>query len=228
MPTAPRLFVHLLQVPVPRLEGVNGTQHAGRIRPFLEATSIKHTVTGALPQAAERRPTVMGPLSGPIPTTLISRWPFDNAFSVRATGGVGFATAVDGTGMATAGVILPAGSGTWSSISDREAKENVRPVDEKWVLRKLSNLPITSWNYRTQSDQIRHMGPTAQDFHAAFGLGKDDRHITTVDADGVALAAIQGLYRMLQDKQAEIEVLKAELADVKAAVIDLATARSRR
>ena len=39
----------------------------------------------------------------------------------------------------------------------------------------------------------RHIGPVAQDFHAAFGLGTHETAIATVDADGVALAAIQGL-----------------------------------
>ncbi len=152
---------------------------------------------------------------------------FDNAFSVRATGGVGFATAVDAAGTATAGVILGAGSGTWASISDRNSKENVQPVDSIEVLRKLGKVPIASWNYRTESEEIRHMGPMAQDFHAAFGLGADNRHITTVDADGVALAAIQGLYRMLQEKDAEIENLKADLADLKAVVTELTSARDR-
>jgi trimeric autotransporter adhesin len=43
----------------------------------------------------------------------------------------------------------------------------------------------------------------AQDFHAAFGVGPDERHITTVDADGVALAAIQGLNRKLEASRRE-------------------------
>jgi hypothetical protein len=57
---------------------------------------------------------------------------------------------------------------------------------------------------------VRHIGPTAQDFYAAFGVGEDNTHISTVDADGVALAAIQGLYRIVQEKDAEIAALKAE------------------
>ncbi len=84
-------------------------------------------------------------------------------------------------------------------------------------------IPILTWNYETQDGSIRHMGPIAQDFRAAFGLGSDDKHITTVDADGVALAAIQELYRMvlqkddqLQKMQAQMLELQAELALVKA------------
>jgi len=37
------------------------------------------------------------------------------------------------------------------------------------------------------------MGPMAQDFHAAFGLGRDNKHIATLDTSGVALAGIQAL-----------------------------------
>jgi hypothetical protein len=64
------------------------------------------------------------------------------------------------------------------------------------------------WSYKAQDPTIRHIGPTAQEFKAAFQVGEDDRHISTVDADGVALAAIQGLYKVLKEKDAEIAELK--------------------
>jgi beta-xylosidase len=67
---------------------------------------------------------------------------------------------------------------------------------------------------------VRHLGPVAQDFHAAFGLGSDDRHIATVDADGVALAAIQGLNRKVE---AENTALKQEIAELKRLVTQLST-----
>jgi hypothetical protein len=51
----------------------------------------------------------------------------------------------------------------------------------------------------------------AQDFYAAFGLGMDDKHISMVDADGVALAAIQGLNHKLEEARAENAELKARL-----------------
>jgi hypothetical protein len=71
-------------------------------------------------------------------------------------------------------------------------------------------VPIQTWNLKTQDPAIRHVGPMAQDFYAAFGVGEDDKHINTVDADGVALAAIQGLCRLLQERTAEIVALRAE------------------
>src|SRR5688572_18884044 len=81
----------------------------------------------------------------------------------------------------------------WSSLSDRNAKENFAATNPREVLDKVTALPLATWNYKSQEKPIRHLGPTAQDFHAAFNLGENDRTITTIDADGVALAAIQGL-----------------------------------
>jgi hypothetical protein len=52
----------------------------------------------------------------------------------------------------------------------------------------------------------------AQDFAATFGVGNDDRSITTIDADGVSLAAIQALYELVREKDCEIEALKARVS----------------
>ncbi|HEC86054.1 MAG TPA: hypothetical protein ENI48_12565, partial [Thioploca sp.] len=141
-----------------------------------------------------------------------------NEFAVRATEGVRFVTAVSPTaggagvvGAPTAGATLVAGSSTWSTLSDRNAKENFSPVDTRQVLEKVVALPLETWNYKTQEDSIRHIGPMAQDFHAAFGTGQNNKTITTVDADGVALAAIQGLYQLVQDQRALLQKQQAEL-----------------
>ena len=112
-----------------------------------------------------------------------------NAFIVRASGGVTFYTHSD----LSTGVTVPHGEGAWTTASDRALKANVVPVDGGDVLAQLMRVPVSTWNYTSQDPSIRHMGPMAQDFYAAFGLGVDERHISTVDADGVALAAIQAL-----------------------------------
>ncbi|MEM7342624.1 MAG: tail fiber domain-containing protein [Chloroflexota bacterium] len=132
-----------------------------------------------------------------------------NAFYARASGGVRFYTNSD----LTAGVQVAAGGGSWSSISDRAAKENFVPVDGQEILAEVVAMPIESWNYIAQDPSIRHMGPMAQDFYAAFGLGEDNKHIATIDSDGVALAAIQGLY---EKSEAENAQLRAELAEFEA------------
>ncbi len=60
------------------------------------------------------------------------------------------------------------------------------------MLDKVATLPIMRWNYKTDTNTV-HVGPMAQDFHATFNVGPDEKHIATVDEEGVALAAIQGL-----------------------------------
>lgn len=135
-----------------------------------------------------------------------------NQFSARATGGVRFVTAVNpSTLVPSAGVSLAPGDNAWSVLSDRNAKTDFGTVDAVQTLRSVAAIPIRSWRYKTQSG-VRHIGPMAQDFAAAFHVGTDDRHISTVDADGVALAAIQGLYDVMKGKDAEITALKKQNA----------------
>jgi hypothetical protein len=127
-----------------------------------------------------------------------------NEFAIRATGGARFVTGLDTGGIAVAGVSLAAGSGSWSTLSDRNAKQHVESADVQDILSRIATLPIQTWSYQSQNPSIRHIGPVAQDFFAAFQVGEDDRHISTVDADGVALAAIQGLNRKVEAENASL------------------------
>jgi len=134
-------------------------------------------------------------------------YPGDNKFQVRATGGVLFYA----NGPATIGVYLAPGGNSWAPTSDRNAKENFRAIDPQDVLAKVAMLPVLDYNLKSQTNTIRHLGPMAQDFAAAFHLGEDDKHITTIDADGVALAAIQGLNQKLTEELKRRDAENAEL-----------------
>jgi hypothetical protein len=123
-----------------------------------------------------------------------------NEFAVRASGGVRLRTSSD----LTTGCNLAAGSGTWACTSDRAAKRGFEAVDGETVLSRLAELPITTWSFKSDGSGARHIGPTAQDFYAAFGLGADDKTISSVDADGVALAAVQGLNERLERENARL------------------------
>jgi len=136
----------------------------------------------------------------------------ENQFIVRATGGVQFRTAVD----RSVGVRIQPGSGTWSSLSDRSSKDDFETIDPHAILDAVAKLPITTWRYKAQGTEVRHMGPVAQDFRAAFALGEDEQHISSVDADGVALAAIQGLYDIVSTLKAENEELKHRIDELEA------------
>ncbi len=160
------------------------------------------------------------------PTLISQTQPFrataNNQFAVRARGGVSFkvdtvsiaANATD----ATAGCSLPAGgAASWSCSSDRDLKEAVKSISPRDVLNKVVSLPMSSWQFRGSAN--RHISPMAQDFWKAFGLGTDDRHITSSDVSGVALAAIQGMNQKLaaesKAKDAKIATLERELALIK-------------
>ena len=123
--------------------------------------------------------------------------------------------------------------------SDRNAKEHFAPASPAEILEKVAALPISQWNYKADPAELKHLGPTAQDFRAAFGLnGGDDKHISVVDEGGVALAAIQGLNQKLEEtgqalraKDGEIQTLKqkndllAERLDELEATVKLLAAR---
>jgi len=154
-------------------------------------------------------------------------------FIARAPGGFWFGstsgniTATIGSGVlinTSTGANLDTG-GTWNNASDRNLKENFTPVDSQAVLEKVVQLPLTSWNYKAQSARVRHVGPVAQDFYAAFGLGQDDRHISTVDTAGISLAAIQALYAQNQELRAENANLRSRLAGLEVRLSALEAAR---
>ena len=134
-----------------------------------------------------------------------------NEFAVRATGGVRLVTAIDTSGAPISGVWLAPGSGAWSMLSDRASKSNVAAVDPRAVLAQLMTMPISTWNYKTQDASVRHIGPMAQDFRV-FGVGEDSTHISTIDENGVALAAIQGLDQIQEEQAQQIAELKSENA----------------
>ncbi|HXI55555.1 MAG TPA: tail fiber domain-containing protein [Polyangia bacterium] len=93
-------------------------------------------------------------------------------------------------------------------ISDRDRKQAIRPADVDGVLARVAQLPIATWRYREEPTGVLHMGPMAQDFRAAFGLGDSDRTYYAVDAHGVSLAAIQALSRMVDEDQRRLRTLE--------------------
>lgn len=162
-----------------------------------------------------------------------------NQFVARASGGYLFYS-----DSGSDGVYLSPGSGTWSMMSDRNAKNQFTPVSAEKVLASVTALPMTTWSYKAEHG-VRHIGPMAQDFYAAFKVGADNRHIAEVDEGGVALAAIQGLNQkvdegneaaaakihaqaaQIQNQSLEIQQLQQSIAQLKAMVLQLTQAKSK-
>ena len=148
------------------------------------------------------------------------RWTFgvdgNNRFFISATGTGAFEFLLQNNGNLTL-------TGTVTAPSDVNMKRDFMPISPEEVLAKLMEIPISTWSFRHDEAGVRHMGPMAQDFYAAYGLGADERHISFTDTAGVAFGAIQGINlianrslaanQALLDAQAEeIEALEARLA----------------
>jgi Chaperone of endosialidase len=116
------------------------------------------------------------------------------------------------------GVCSYNGGAGWNCTSDRNKKENFKAVNPQVVLERLAKLPITRWNMKGDRQKTPHMGPVAQDFKAAFGLGDGNTTINTADAQGVALAAIKGVYAKNQALEQQVKTLEARLTALEKAI----------
>ncbi len=140
----------------------------------------------------------------------------------------GYVWRVDGTqrmSLATNGNLSI--SGSLSQGSDVNTKEAIVPVDGGSVLERVRELPIYEWSYQGQPEN-RHLGPMAQDFHAAFGLGHNDTSLAPGDLAGVSVAAIRELSEIVSAQEAEIADLRASVDELRAAVLLLLEAQTDR
>jgi trimeric autotransporter adhesin len=156
---------------------------------------------------------VYGDLSGTLSDTVRSS--ADDQATWRTSGGFRIYT----NSALSAGVTLAAGGGTWNSVSDRNRKEAFAEVDGEGLLARIRRVPVTSWRYIAEEDRaVRHIGPMAQDWAAAFPeLGGDGTTINSGDLDGVNLAAVQALdgrTRGVPEMEERIRQLEAENAAV--------------
>lgn len=100
--------------------------------------------------------------------------------------------------------------------SSRTIKHDIERLDGAEVLGAVRDLPLYFWKYKDDPAQATHVGPMAEDFHASFRLGRDDKHLSPADSAGLALAAVQGLDRTVSDSLGDLQ-----------AMVDLLAARNR-
>jgi len=135
----------------------------------------------------------------------------NDSVTMRAGGGYYFYTSNGGVGAS----LLPTDT-AWTVMCDRNAKKNFRPVDTVAVLETLAAIPIQQWNYKWQKDSdVPNIGPMAQDFKAAFYPGRDGKGISTLEFDGVELAAIQGLNQKLEETRQAVKAKDGEIQTLK-------------
>jgi hypothetical protein len=140
---------------------------------------------------------------------------FTERMRLSASGNVGIGTTTPQAKLDVAGKV---NCTVLELTSDRAQKSGFAPVDTRAILDQVARLPISTWHY-TNDPAVTHLGPVAQDFKAAFHLGTDDKHIATVDADGVLFAAVQALQAdleetktLLKEKDGCIAALEQKLA----------------
>jgi hypothetical protein len=146
----------------------------------------------------------------------------DNGMYITDSGGT--APVISGKLIDTSTGAFLSLAGDWTNVSDMNLKENFTEIDEQEILDKVARLPVRRWNYKADKRGTQHIGPTAQDFERLFGVGADDRSLSTVDPAGVALAAIKGLHEKtieLERKTAEIEELKTRIEELSKLVEEL-------
>ena len=132
--------------------------------------------------------------------------------TIAANGNIGIGTTNPNNPLEMGSGAYVSSGGVWTNNSDRNLKENFTAVDGWPLLEKIASLPISEWNYKTENSNVKHIGPMAQDFYAAFNLGEDDKHISTVDASGVALAAIQSLHQRVKEQDSQIALQQQQIA----------------
>jgi hypothetical protein len=147
----------------------------------------------------------------------------NNEFAVRAAGGYRFRT----NATLTTGCNLPAGSGVFSCASSRLLKDRFEDVEGEDVLARIRGVPVTTWSYTGESGGVRHMGPFAEDFRAAFGLGTDDTSIGHLDISGVTFAGVQALDARTQGMQTTIAEQAREIGELRSDNASLRAANAR-
>ena len=115
--------------------------------------------------------------------------------------------------------------GTITQLSSRHSKENLVSIAGSALLAKLRDLDLWTWNYRSSTDNDRHIGPVAEDFYATFGLGTDDQSLAPGDVAGVALAASQALSHEIEQRDEKIATLEERIARLEAALEKISSAQ---
>ena len=204
----------------------NGSTLPFRIRPAAPSSSIFIDADGdiGLGTASPNRKLHLRTSSGSVGFDLekgdtAETWKFiqtGNEFKISKVGVTGGAQiSVSDTNQFSVGsnLVMDASGnvtilGALTQNSDVHSKENIVGVNTSEILSKVMAMPISIWNYKFDDENVKHLGPMAQDFFKQFNLGGREDKIATIDTSGVALASIKELGKQLSHKEQEISQLK--------------------
>lgn len=101
------------------------------------------------------------------------------------------------------------------AVIEQACEELQLPLPEKDnsadFAKRLSYLPINQWSYQWESNDVVHIGPMAQTFHAMFRKKGDPTTIPLVDVTGLTLNLLQHLSQKCDELQAKVCRLEQEL-----------------
>lgn len=155
-------------------------------------------------------------------TTVPERWSFasfTNSFIINNQASAGIEYRFGPTGNLVIAGSLTAGGVFYPS--SRALKDDFRAVDGRDVLSRLAAMPVSEWRYRSDPEASRHIGPMAEDFRSAFGLGVEAAGLNVGDVAGVTIAAVQGLWMELQEQKAVARELQRTLEEQRLLIEDL-------
>jgi hypothetical protein len=141
-------------------------------------------------------------------------------FIVRAQNGTTFYSSTGSTG-----VSLAAGASSWSALSDVRAKENVR--DLGYGLNAVLAMRPLIYNYKGNSPAQKAIGFIAQDVRKVVpeivDVPKDPAAMMGIRYSELIPVLAKAIQELKQEKDGQIEKLKNEVAQLKAANEKLAT-----
>lgn len=109
--------------------------------------------------------------------------------------------------------------GVWTNTSSRIKKEDFSDIDGLDLLKKIQQMPVRKWKYKGTNEY--HIGPVAEDFYKLFGLGVDNKGISTVDPSGIALAAIQEQQKTIQKQNEQILQMNEKVLQMQTEITQL-------
>lgn len=154
--------------------------------------------------------------------SVVNSGPKPNAFRISKQGSGGpemeLVSRFDAGGIPTMEVFGSIKATNVVFSSSRKLKTDIASLNGAQVLERVADLPLATWRLKTEDASARHYGPMAEDFQQAFDLQGDGTTISMVDANGIAFAAIQGLYEEVKKRDETIEALAGQVAELQVLV----------
>jgi len=94
-------------------------------------------------------------------------------------------------------------------------------INNQAILDKLLRVSVVNWTGEGENEGL-HMTPNLSELKSAFGIGNQTK-TSVMDVMGINLAAVKAVYAVVQQKDAEIQTLKQQNADLQKQLASIET-----